>query len=134
MIKMLWGKYKDELLYVFFGVCTTVVNMVVFWVLAHPFRVGVMSSTIVAWVAAVLFAYITNRRWVFHSTATEINEITKEIISFFTCRLATGAIDWACMYVFVKILAWNDVIIKFAANILVIILNYIASKFVIFQK
>ena len=53
---------------------------------------------------------------------------------FFACRLATGLVDWVCMFVFVDMLAWNDIFIKFVANILVIILNYIASKLVIFKK
>ena len=133
-IKKLYEKYKDIIPYAVFGVLTTLVNIAVYWLMANPLGLGVMPSTIIAWIAAVLFAYITNRKWVFHSEANTRNEIIKEIISFFACRLATGVVDWACMFIFVDVLHLNDVVIKTAANILVIILNYIASKLIIFKK
>lgn len=133
-MKKLLQQYKDVILYLFFGVCTTGVNVVTYWVMAHPLNMEVMPSTIVAWFAAVLFAYLTNRKWVFHSSASGSAEIIKELASFFGCRLATGVVDWACMYLFVDVLTWNDMFVKLAANILVIILNYIASKLLIFKK
>lgn len=133
-IKKLWQKYKDVIPYIFFGVCTTAVNVIAYWLFAHALNQGVMLSTIIAWVLAVLFAYLTNRKWVFHSEAKNIGEITKELLSFLGCRIATGVLDWACMYVFVTVLNWNDVFVKAAANILVIILNYVASKFLIFKR
>lgn len=133
-MKKLLQQYKDVIPYLFFGVCTTGVNVVTYWAMAHPLSMEVMLSTIVAWFAAVLFAYLTNRKWVFHSEASGSAEIMKELVSFFGCRLATGVVDWACMYLFVDILAWNDVLVKLAANVLVIILNYIASKLLIFRK
>lgn len=128
------NKYKDVIPYLFFGVCTTLVNVIVYWLCAHPIKMGTMASTVIAWILAVSFAYITNRKWVFHSEATTKGEVTKEIFSFFGCRLLTGLVDWLCMFVFVQILSWNDIIIKFGANVLVIVLNYIASKLVIFNR
>ena len=124
----------DVILYLFFGVCTTLVNVVSYYICAYPLRLNVMLSTILAWIFAVIFAYITNRKWVFHSTAKDIKDIIREIISFFSCRITTGVVDWLCMYIFVDIVGMNDVIVKFAANILVIILNYIASKLIIFKS
>lgn len=132
-LSTLYHKYKDILFYAVFGVLTTVVNIVVYYICAHPMHLGTMPSTIIAWIAAVLFAYVTNRRWVFHSSATKANEILREIVSFFACRLFTGVVDWLCMFFFVDILGFNDVIIKAAANVLVIILNYVASKLIIFR-
>lgn len=132
-LKKLYEKYRDLIPYAVFGVLTTVVNMLVFWVMAHPLSVSVMASTIVAWIVAVLFAYITNRKWVFRSEAHTKKEIMKEITSFFTCRLTTGVIDWMCMFIFVDLLRFNDVVIKFIANVIVIILNYVASKLIIFR-
>lgn len=85
-------------------------------------------------VAAVAFAYITNRKWVFDSKATGAKEITREVVSFFLCRLATGVLDWAWMLLFVNILHFNDVLMKAVANIIVILANYIFSKLVIFKK
>ena len=126
-------KYKDVIPYLFVGVCTTLVNVVSYWICAHVFSLATMPSTVIAWIAAVLFAYITNRKWVFHSDAHTGKEILIEMISFFGCRLATGFVDWGCMFVFVERLELNDVIIKIGANVLVIVLNYIASKMVIFK-
>lgn len=133
-IRELCQRYKDVIAYAFFGVCTTLVNVIVYWVVAHPFNMSVLLSTMIAWVVAVLFAYFTNRKWVFNSTANGFVEIAKEIVSFFSCRLVTGILDWGCMYVLVERLGFNDVVIKFLANVLVIILNYIASKLLIFKK
>lgn len=131
--KQLYEKYRDVIPYLFFGVCTTLVNLIVYWVLAHPVGLGTMASTIAAWIAAVLFAYLTNRRWVFHSQAKGSRAVAREIVSFFACRLATGVVDWACMWLFVDVLHCDDVLIKFIANVIVVILNYIASKLVIFK-
>lgn len=132
--KKLYEKHKDIIFYGIFGVLTTLVNIAVYWLMAHPFGLPTMPSTIVAWVAAVSFAYITNRKWVFHSQVHTREAIMKELAAFFVCRLATGVIDWACMYIFVDVLMWNDMLVKSAANVLVIILNYVASKLLIFRK
>ena len=134
MLKGLINKYWDVIPYLFFGVCTTLVNVVVYWICAHPLNLGTMVSTIIAWILAVLFAYVTNRKWVFHSEAHGINEISKEMASFFGCRFATGVVDWLCMFVFVELLNLNDVVIKVVANIIVVVLNYIASKLIIFRR
>lgn len=133
-LKTLLKKYKDVVPYAIFGVLTTLVNIASYWLCAHALGMPVMASTIIAWILAVLFAYITNRKWVFLSQAESRRAIAKEMISFFVCRLATGLVDWVCMLVFVDLLHWNDVLIKTSANILVIILNYLASKLIIFKK
>lgn len=126
-------KYKDVSLYMLFGVCTTIVNIVVYWIMAYPLKFETVLSTTIAWVASVLFAYATNRKWVFHSSAAGAKDVFREICSFFICRLATGVVDLACMWFFVDVLKFNGIIIKILTNILVIILNYIASKFLIFK-
>lgn len=132
--KKLYEKYKDIILYGIFGGLTTLVNIVVYWLMAHPLALPTLPSTMIAWVAAVSFAYITNRKWVFHSQVHTREAIMKELAAFFVCRLATGVIDWACMYIFVDVLMWNDILVKIASNVLVIILNYVASKLLIFKK
>ena len=132
-LKKLYNKYKDVIPYLFFGVCTTVINVVVYWLMAHPLGMGTTISTLVAWLVAVIFAYVTNRKWVFHSKAKGRKEILEEIGSFFACRIGTGIVDWVIMLLFVDLIGFNDVIIKFLANVIVIILNYIASKFIIFS-
>lgn len=134
MIGKLIRKHWDVIPYLFFGICTTVVNVVAYWICAHPLNLKTMLSTVIAWILAVLFAYVTNRKWVFHSEAHEVRDICKEITSFFGCRLATGIVDWLSMYVFVELLRINDVAVKILANIVVIILNYATSKLIIFKK
>ena len=133
-VKKLLTRYRDIVLYGIFGVLTTLVNIVSYWLMAHPLGMDIMVSTVLAWVFAVCFAYVTNRRWVFQSKAAGVKAIVKEVVSFFACRIATGILDWACMFLFVEVLAVNDVLIKVLANILVIVLNYIASKLFIFKK
>ena len=133
-VKPLLYKYQDILLYGIFGVLTTLVNIVSYWLMAHPLKMGVMASTMLAWVFSVCFAYVTNRKWVFRSKASGTKAVVKELVSFFACRIATGVVDWACMFLFVEVLRFNDVVIKVLANILVIILNYIASKLLVFRQ
>ena len=132
--KILLLKYKDIVLYLFFGVCTTLVNVIAYWICAYPLDINTMTSTIIAWVLAVLFAYITNRNWVFQSEAHTSKDILKEIISFFGCRFATGIVDWVCMFIFVQLFCLNDIFVKVATNVLVVVLNYVASKIIIFRK
>ena len=77
---------------------------------------------------------VTNRNWVFHSEASTRSEFIREFVSFFLCRLGTGVLDWVLMYVLVDRLHLNDLVVKISVNILVIILNYVASKLLIFRK
>jgi putative flippase GtrA len=132
-MKQLIEKYKDVIPYAVFGVLTTLVNIGSYWVMAHPIGMPVMISTVIAWILSVLFAYLTNRKWVFHSEASNTKAIIHEMIMFFSARLTTGVIDWGSMFVFVDLFRMNDVVIKTLANVVVIILNYVASKFLIFR-
>ena len=127
-------KYKSIIMYLIFGVLTTAVDVVTYYISAHIFSVNTVTSSVIAWFAAVLFAYITNRKWVFDSKQTGFRNILFEISRFFLCRFATGVVDWVIMYVFVDLLSLNDIIIKISANIIVIILNYVASLLIIFRK
>ena len=133
-LKALYKRYQDVIPYLFFGVCTTLVNMAAYWLVAYPLGLSVAASTVIAWILAVLFAYVTNRRWVFHSDARTTSEILREMASFFSCRLATGLLDLGCMFLFVDVLHWNDLLIKALDNVLVVVLNYVASKLLIFRK
>lgn len=133
-IKKLWNKYKDLIPYGIFGVLTTLVNIGAYALCAKKLCMSTIMSTIIAWIVAVLFAYVTNRKWVFHSKAHGTKAIVTEIVSFFACRLLTGFLDVGIMKLFVDVFHFNDVIVKGASNILVIIINYIASKLVIFKK
>ena len=91
-------------------------------------------SNIIAWILAVTFAYLTNKVWVFGSSSWNWTVLKKEITAFISCRLATGVLDLLIMYICVDVLEWHAMIMKIASNILVIILNYVFSKLVIFKK
>ena len=134
MLKKLAVKYKDMIAYLVFGVLTTLVNIAVYWAAAHLLGIPTVPATVAAWVAAVLFAYLTNRRWVFHSEASGSAEIGREILRFFAARLATGIFDWVFMYVTVDRLHADDVTMKVIANIVVIISNYILSRTLVFRR
>ena len=122
------------ILYGIFGVLTTALNIFIYWACTRLLHVPVVPSTIIAWTVAVLFAYWSNRKFVFHSETSSIRGIITEAAEFFMCRLATGIMDVAIMYVFVDVLGFHDVIIKTISNLLVIILNYVASKIFIFRR
>ena len=132
-LKELLLKYKEIILYLFFGGCTTLVN-IVFYFICSRMGCGTVLSTVLAWIISVLFAYITNRKYVFESKAFGFSGIFKETLNFFACRIATGLLDVAIMFIFVDILHLNDMIIKIVSNIIVIILNYVAGKWFIFNK
>ncbi|MBQ6376505.1 MAG: GtrA family protein [Lachnospiraceae bacterium] len=133
MLRKLFVQYNGLILYGIFGVLTTVVNIVSYYLLAHLLRVPVVISTALAWCVSVLFAYFTNRKWVFHSTADGRRAVLKEMAAFFACRLGTGVLDLGIMYVFADQLQFHDVAVKAVSNILVIVLNYVFSKVLIFR-
>ena len=133
-MKQLYNKYKEVILYIFFGGCTTLVNIVVYYLCAHPLNMLTTMSTIISWILSVTFAYVTNKIWVFESNVDNKHDLLKEMVSFYGCRLSTGILDLIIMIVFVDILRFNDLIIKILSNILVIVLNYVASKLYIFKK
>lgn len=130
---MIFKNMKQLVLYGIFGVLTTIINIVAYW-LVRKFDISITISAAIAWLVAVFFAYWSNRRYVFESTNTSLIAIFFEAIYFFACRIATGIFDVAFMYLFADILAFNEVITKIVANIIVIVLNYIASKLFIFRE
>ena len=132
-IKHLIYRYRDVIFYGFFGACSTLLNIAAYYVLAYQFHFGTIISTIFAWVFAVLFAYVVNRLFVFQSQVRDAKGVIREFYMFMGCRLGSELLDIAAMYFFVDCMHYNDMIIKTAANVMVIIVNYIASKFFIFK-
>ena len=134
MIRELWEKYKGLVLYAVFGVLTTVVNMAAYHLSYNILHIANVPSTVIAWILAVLFAFITNKLWVFDSPSFDTKTLLHEIPSFFGCRLATGVLDVIIMYLAVDTMHADPTLWKLISNILVIIINYAASKLVIFRK
>ncbi len=132
-ISELWQKYKEIILYVIFGAGTTLVNAAVYMMCSGA-GLSTALSTVIAWVLSVLFAFVTNRRFVFESGSSGPMAVAKEITSFFSCRLVTGLLDLAIMLVFVEVLKLWELAVKIASNVVVIVLNYVVSKLLIFKK
>ena len=127
-------KYRAFIAYAVFGVLTTLVNMAAYWLFYDVLGVPNVPSTAVAWLFAVLFAFITNKLWVFESKSFDKKTLLHELWTFFTCRILTGVLDIGIMYVAVDLLHGNELLWKLISNVLVILLNYAASKLVIFTK
>lgn len=132
-MKNMLEKYKSILMYLFFGICTTVINIVTYWIFYIYLDFPNILSTIFSWIISVLFAYITNKLWVFESRSFDKQVLSHEIPTFFGARLLSGVIDLGIMFVFVDILLSPAMVVKFISNVFVVIFNYIASKLVIFK-
>lgn len=127
-------KYQQPILYLFFGICTTIVNIITYYLSAHILSLSVILSTCLAWLVSVIFTYITNKWWVFESKSLRLKAVIQEFLSFTGCRLFTGACDLLIMLIFVDSLGMDDLFVKIASNILVVVLNYIFSKMIIFKR
>ena len=133
-MKKLLEKYKSIIRYAFFGVMTTIVNVAVYSLFYEVLYIGNILSTVVSWGLAVAFAFVTNKLFVFESRSWKAKTALKEVTNFILCRVGTGLVEVIMMYVFVDILSYNGTIMKLLTNIIVIILNYVASKLIIFQR
>lgn len=139
-IKELYLKYKEIINYLIFGVLTTAVSLIVKYVLLFTIfeasnPVQLQTSIIISWIMAVLFAYFTNRKYVFVSTN---KNKTKEFISFVISRLSTLLLEMFIMWFFVTLLKLNSdlwvVIFTAVSQVAIIIGNYILSKLFVFKK
>ena len=136
MIKELYIKYKEIINYLIFGILTTVVSLLTYYLLVFTIidpnkSLELQIANIISWITCVTFAYITNRKYVFNS---KDKNIKNEIIKFYTSRLSTLFIDMLIMFIFVTILHFNDKIIKIIVQIVIIVLNYILSKLLVFKN
>ncbi len=134
MMMNLFRKYRSLIFYAVFGVFTTLVNMGSYWLCFNALGMPNVPSTIVAWLLAVSFAFITNKLWVFDSKSFDAKTLKHEIPTFFGARIATGLLDVLIMYLAVDVMHWNGMVWKMISNVIVIVLNYIASKLVIFRE
>lgn len=108
-------------------------NIVTYYLFFDLFNVANVTSTVVAQFFAIIFAYVTNKLWVFNSKSWQLKTISFEIFSFFGCRLASAAFDVIFMWVSVDILSLWPILMKVVANVIVVVLNYFASKLLIFK-
>ena len=128
-------KLKKEIIsYLVFGVLTTLTNIVSYVILSKLYGMDYKLATTVAWVISVLFAFITNKLFVFNSKENNIIIITKEFLSFTFFRLFSYLMDLGIMIIMVERVNTDDLLAKIVGNVFVVIFNYFASKYVIFNK
>lgn len=134
-LRELYIEYKEMINYLVFGVLTTLVNFVTYFIAAKVIGIDEVISSGISWFCSVLFAYITNKIFVFESKTKGIIEFLKEISSFFLARIISGILcDVGTFAIMVKVLNINDIISKFVTQVMVVIMNYILSKLVVFKK
>ena len=129
-----YRKHKEGMRYLIFGALTTLVNIVAYSILYYTLHINNAISNVLAWIIGATFAYITNKLYVFDSKVNTKKELLKEIVYFYGCRLLTLAVDEGIMIFTVDRLGWNALLMKIIANIIVIILNFVFSKILIFKK
>ncbi len=130
----LYRKHREGMRYLVFGGLSTVLNIIVFAICAKAMNFSTTISNTIAWIIAVLFAYITNKLYVFDSKTEKKAALIKEIILFFGARVFTLILETAFLWLVIDKLGFNEIFMKIISNILVIILNYIFSKIFIFVK
>ena len=121
---------RELVLYVVFGAFTFLVNIVTYFLFESVMGINYLVSNVLAWFFSVLFAYITNRRWVFESKSPNI---LKEMSLFFGGRIFSGVVDTALMYLFIDVLVLGNTFSKIVVQIIVIVLNYVFSKLIVFK-
>ena len=137
MIKKIRGfieKYWDILTYLFFGGLTTLVNFLVYFPCHHWLQIPAAVSNVIAWVVAVAFAYLTNKPFVFKSYDWSSKTVVPELTKFIGCRIGSGAAETVILLVAVDILGWNGNVWKLITQVMVVILNYIGSKLLVFKN
>ena len=133
-IKALIEKYWDILSYLFFGGLTTVVNYIVYLPCYNWLGISAAVSNVIAWIFAVVFAYLTNKPFVFRSHDWSAKTVIPEFGKFVGGRVASGLMETAIIFLTVDLLHWDGNIMKLVTSVLVVILNYITSKFIAFRK
>lgn len=135
-IKKMW-KYltsREMILYIVFGVLTTVLNLVIYFVMTEGMAQNESFSYFIAWVVAVAFAFVTNKKFVFSSKTKRAKAVLYELATFVGGRLLTFAIGEILITVFVSVLAQSNVLWKILTNIIEIVVNWLVSKMITFRK
>lgn len=120
---------KETILYLIFGVLTTIINILTFSIM-EQLTTNLLFNNTVAWICSVLFAFITNRNIVFQSTGNKL----KELFLFFGARIVSLLFDNALIFILIEKLMLNNILSKIIVNIFVVVINYILSKLIVFKK
>lgn len=130
----LYKKNKEIINYIIFGVLTTIVNFIVYFTFTNVLNVHYIIANSVAWFLSVLFAYVTNRLFVFEKVNNSFKEIFRETILFFVSRLVSGILETLILILLIDIMNINSNYSKILVAVIVVILNYVFSKLIVFRK
>ena len=133
-MKTLMARYRDVIVYLVFGVLTTAVNYIVYLPCYNVLGLSGSASNAIAWVVAVAFAYLTNKPFVFQSHDWSAKTVIPELTKFLGCRIGSGVLETAIIFLTVDWLGWNGNVMKLLTSVLVVVLNYIGSKLLVFKK
>lgn len=128
--KRLW----EVFIYLFFGGLATVVNIVTYAMAFQIFHLSWPVSNAISWICSVLFAYVTNKVWVFQSKTGTFKELAWEFGKFVFARVVSFGMDMICMYLFIDMLHTGNLIAKIITQVVVVVANYVFSKVFIFKK
>ena len=131
-IKKLLEKYRSEIIYLIFGVLTTLVNYIVYIPCLRYLHSASVSNSI-AWVFAVIFAYLTNKPFVFQSHDWSMKVVAPEFVKFVGTRVASWLVETGILFLAVDMLQWNGIVWKLITSVLVVVLNYVGSKLLVFR-
>lgn len=134
MLKELFHKYKEVISYLVFGVATTIVNFAVFFICKDMLGIDYKISNAISWFLSVLFAFFTNKYFVFGSKHEDLSSFVREMLLFYWYRILSFVIDMALMILMIEVLHISDFWAKMATQVAVVVLNYFFSKFFIFNK
>ena len=132
-IRKFINQYYDVLSYLFFGGLTTLVNFLVYFPLFNWLKCSAVFSNIIAWTVAVAFAFLTNKPFVFKSHDWSSKVVIPELSKFVSCRIGSGLLETALIWLLVDLLIWNGNWVKIVISVLVVVLNYVASKWFVFS-
>ena len=133
-IHLIYGKYRETILYIIFGTLTTMVNYLVYFSIYNLLCFSAAASNIFAWCAAVIFAFVTNKIFVFGSRLWRVRVVLTEAFRFILCRVFSGLLETGLLFLTVDFLQWNGNLWKIVLSIVVVILNYFASKVFVFAN
>ena len=132
-LKAIYKEYREIILYLIFGGLTTLVNFVIY-AGCRFFNIDEIAATVIAWIGAVLFAYLTNRGLVFQSQVRGAKAVIVEITAFYGARVFSLLVDVGIKFLMIKIMGINEWIVLVVSQVVVIVLNYILSKLIVFRK
>lgn len=132
MKKLILKMYENDVIrYIFWGGCTTLVNLVSFYLMRIA-GLPLMAANIISIILAILFAYVVNSRFVFHDSCETLKDHIQPFVKFISARLVTMVIEVGGVWLLVVVMGFHDMVAKFCTQFLVLVLNYIFSKFLIF--